>query len=44
MIKNTLTTEQVVLVPGNPDFLTAGQCDPVLLQDVLLTEKQEMML
>ncbi len=44
MAKKTLTTNQGVPVVGNQNSLTAGQRGPVLLQDVYLIEKQEMML
>jgi catalase len=44
MAKKTLTTDQGVPVADNQSSLTAGQRGPVLLQDVRLIEKQEMML
>ena len=44
MAKKTLTTKQGVPVVDNQSSLTAGQRGPVLLQDVHLIEKQEMML
>jgi len=44
MAKKTLTTDQGVPVSDNQNFLIAGQRGPALLQDVHMTEKQEMML
>ena len=44
MAKKTLTTELGIPVADNRNSLSAGQRDPVFLQDVHLIEKQEMML
>ena len=44
MAKKTLTTDQGVPVADNQSSLTAGQRGPVLLQDVLMIENQEMLL
>ncbi len=44
MAKKTLTTNKGVPVVDNQNSLTAGLRGPVLLQDVHLIEKQEMML
>ncbi|MFY9800632.1 MAG: hypothetical protein WAK10_05240 [Methanoregula sp.] len=43
MAKKILTSNQGVLVADNQYSLTAGQLCLVLLQDVHLIEKQEMM-
>ena len=44
MAKKTLTTNQGVPVADNQSSLTAGPRGLVLLRDVHLIEKQEMML
>jgi catalase len=44
MSRKTLTTEQGIPVADNRNSLTAGQREPVLLQDVHRIEKQEMVL
>ena len=43
MTKRTFTTEQGIPVTENQNSLTAGHHGPVLLRDVHLIEKQEMM-
>jgi catalase len=43
MGKKPLTTEKGTPVTDNQNTLTAGQCGPVLLQNVHQIEKQEMM-
>ena len=44
MARKTLTTEQGNPVADNQNSHTAGQREPVLLQDVNLIENQEMAL